>query len=405
MSKQQYNYLPKGRGFESGNHIYKRKNDKQTIETLFNLIQGGEYDKIKKFISEKNMPFNIQNDQGKTVIHLVLEDDKNNMEEYQKYDLIKFFIDNNAPVSIPDSNNVTPLHLACKFHYKKIVELLLDNGADILAVDNNNMNVLHYLCQGHIVQCKPRKPVKALIPKEGIKKNVPLELKNVFSLIIDILQGDDYKVYMRNIKNTMNNISEILKNELYDKEEEFIGSLSDVISDVGLSVVEKQQKINDKCKEHKDALVKIIQENLKETLKHVEIKPGYTNGWSPDERDSGMLPEDYNMKINSLKNKFSAEKIRLFEEINNIMIELGDLRDNTIYSNNNMGKSVHNVLLHNYNVYLNTYTDIDISVDWNELQKLILYPNIEEFFFQEINVIMDDGSQVPSCIIKKLWCL
>jgi ankyrin repeat protein len=285
--------MNKYKPYDIKDHINKKTNNNHNIETLFNLIQSGEYEKVKNILSHKNIPFNAINNSGKTVIHLVIEDDINNIEEEQKYDLIRFFIENNAPVSLPDQYNITPLHLACKYHYKKIVKLLLDNGADINAVDNNNMNVLHYLCQGYLTECKPNKPVTDLIPNKSIKKNIPFQFENLMNMIITVLKSDKYNTYMNNIKNSLNDIFIIFKNELTDEEKKILQLISGVTSNMNLSNNERIQKINEKCDEYKDTVIKIIKKGLANSLKREDIKPGYVDGWKPNNVSTYILADDY----------------------------------------------------------------------------------------------------------------
>ena len=124
-----------------------------SIIKLFTLTKEGDIHKIKEFISNNNINYlSARDNNGRNVIHSVIE----NMlitDEKQKCDIIDFFILNGVSVNVQDNNNITPLHLACKYQLYSVIELLLKNNANPNLVDNQHMSCLHYACQGNIVKC------------------------------------------------------------------------------------------------------------------------------------------------------------------------------------------------------------------------------------------------------------
>src|SRR5206468_2361382 len=96
-------------------------------------------------------------------------------------------IDHGAPVSLADNNNVTPLHLACKYQLKNIAELLLKAGAMANVSDNQGMSPLHYIILSQEVDCKSEKSTKigTLIPEK--KESGATEAKAISDELLAIL--------------------------------------------------------------------------------------------------------------------------------------------------------------------------------------------------------------------------
>lgn len=137
-----------------------------SIVKLFTLTKEGDIHKIKEFISNNNINYlSARDNNGRNVIHSVIE----NMliaDEKQKCDIIDFFILNSVSVNVQDNNNITPLHLACKYQLYSVIELLLKNNANPNLVDNQHMSCLHYACQGNIVKCDEEPKVDVLSKDE-----------------------------------------------------------------------------------------------------------------------------------------------------------------------------------------------------------------------------------------------
>lgn len=147
-------------------YIREKVVDEGNINTLFATMLDGDFQKIKNMISDKNITLNVRNSNGQSLIHVVLENNASNMKENQKYEIIKDLIDRNAPIGAQDKNNVTALHLACKYQYPKIIQLLIVKGANVNKTDNLNMTPLHYAVQGSIELCTDRKKSAHLFLKK-----------------------------------------------------------------------------------------------------------------------------------------------------------------------------------------------------------------------------------------------
>jgi ankyrin repeat protein len=174
----------------------KNTNPENTTK-IFDIAMNGNITDIKNAMSNLNMPLNIKNDDKKSLIHFVLEN-KIGISENDKLTLIKYLLDHGAGLSV-DKYNVTPLHLACKYQYKKIVDYLLNFG-DVNICDSNGMNALHYLVQGDVTDCNPNKKVGEFIDYKTKQNHIPSHIvKNEFELALeDDINKRQYKIYDTN---------------------------------------------------------------------------------------------------------------------------------------------------------------------------------------------------------------
>ena len=125
------------------------------INNLFTIAQDGvNYNKLKKFISERNDTYKLVNKDGETVIHMILQNDSPSVTETQQLGLIKFFVDHGVSVSAFNKNNETALHLAAKYQKPKIVKYLTEIGVNVNVENNKGMNPVNYSVQVKITKCK-----------------------------------------------------------------------------------------------------------------------------------------------------------------------------------------------------------------------------------------------------------
>jgi len=249
-------------------HLPEKKVNNEGIERLFTIVQDGDYNKIKNFISEQNITFNVKNKDGDTVIHKIITIPDNVMNEQQKLDLTKFFIQHGVSISTFNNNNITALHLACKYQYKKIVKLLLDNGVEVNVLDNQMMNPLHYLAQGNIVPCKKKKKIGNLINKNT--NNSPL--KNLTNNIIDTLYQQQFNIQFQNIYNTTKELNTYYPdffNQLLNNYQKDINNI--ILLEITTS--EKQQKMNDKIINLSHEINNFINDKFPNTFQKLIINP------------------------------------------------------------------------------------------------------------------------------------
>lgn len=393
-----------GPGFND--HLPLKRVDNKYIEKLFAIIQDGDYDKIRNFVSDKNITFDVRNENGESVIHVIIKNKKSDFEEREKYNLVKYFIEHGVSVSDFDKNNITPIHLAAKYQLPSIVELLIENGANVRVIDNQGMNPLHYLTQGKMIECKQRKKVKSLIPSEA-KREVPLiNFKNTTACIIDIFYHSSFSKFFTHAKNTINNFKDFFPSEFEEFEKKYIDDISKIMSN-NKNIKENDIKMRSKLMEFIKEINEFITKKLENSIKQLDIKPNQINGWSPN--DILGIPETElekiipdNIKIEKIEEEYEIMKYKVFnikfreniDNISKIKEKINNFIDNT-------SKNINKIIQHNINLYFNSvsynggsgnrgppipFDRLSKIVDWNELRNYMLYPNSNKLYMLEINL-------------------
>lgn len=188
-----------------------REVDPANITQIFDAATQGDISTFRNIIFNTNTPLNVKQG-GETLIHRVILN-PNISNENDKLEIIKYLVEHEAGYS-HNNFNVYPLHLACKFQYKHIVEYLL-NVVDVNASDNNGMNALHYLVQGQIGMCPENKKISKLVDVKKSGGITTKDLKDLSIGIIDVLNGKLPKLYFVHIKNIFTKLNENYP-EIYD---------------------------------------------------------------------------------------------------------------------------------------------------------------------------------------------
>ena len=97
------------------------------------------------------------------------------------YEKLQNYFKEQLIIDFPNQYDVTPLHYACYYGSKEVIDLLLDLGANIKAIDSDGNTCLHYA-----VKSKSIRAVKKLLVR-GAKKNVKnKEGKTPFNIAYDL---------------------------------------------------------------------------------------------------------------------------------------------------------------------------------------------------------------------------
>ncbi len=206
--------------------------NKEYISKIFETVNFGDISEIKLAMSKTNTPLNIRNDDGKGLIHYVLENDNIDNED-DKLEVIKFLLEHGASLSY-DKYNVCPLHLACKKQYAKITKFLL-KSSDVNACDSNGMNALHYLVQGDVKQCTDDKKIGKIIEKDPKKGIIMKEMKEISVEILNKLNG------MKDIIKPLND--KLLKLDKYYPEN---FDTTNLIGEIGKKLIEDKKSKEEK---------------------------------------------------------------------------------------------------------------------------------------------------------------
>lgn len=292
--------------------------NKEDIDKLFSIIRTGNISEINNYVSKNNNNYNVVDHNGNTPIHIILESD---MSKRNKIKLIYYFLKNNIFINKKSRNNLSELHLACKYQYSDIVILLLLYGANARSEDNNKMTPLHYAVQGNIVNCKHKKTVDGLIPKVyNNNKNVD----NIKGLIDKMNEITDFQ-------NTLKNIYDIFLQYVIDEEQKYKEFYSnkyvEILEDYYLSENEK-----------KDKMITIVRELIEEIKKDLDLN--FSNFLQP--MDIKEYPDEnypFDKKIEGL-NLFPPDEIKDFQDyIEKLLSNLNKLR----MLNNNFKENINDL--------------------------------------------------------------
>lgn len=358
------------RGFQAENLV-----DPDLIKKLYNIILESDLDKFKLFVANNNINLNIKDpDTGQGLIHILLSGE-NNIPENIIYKFIEYLISQGAPINIFDQYNISPIHLAAKNQYYNILELLLKNGANPDAVDSQNMTPLAWAAQGIPVACKPFKknPEIKLENNNNTKNNFQDLLKKLTIIIIDILYTDNFARYINHIKNFLqiNLFPDLYQKNLTD----YYQTINNILNSNN-NMVEVQDLINNQYKILTTGLSKLVENNLENTLKKLDIKPDFEqNQILPN-----ILPSDYK---NNLEFLYNQDQKNIFEELNNISTNLSEYLDKFTGFREDIFNNIHDI------IQINNTARISIpgAPSHNQLKNLILNPDTNLFEYPDLNII------------------
>lgn len=322
--------------------------DDKKIQELFQIVDSADFDKMKNFVSENNIIYNVRNYNGETVLHSILELD-NSKED--KLNMIKFFVSHGVAISAFDKFNVTALHIAAKKQYADIVLFLLQNGATPNAEDSSKMLPIHYAVQGNIKKCKDKKKVGDIVPGPiEERKEVNKTLLEATKVILQILFNPDFNQYITHITNAILNYRGYFEQEINELKTQL---------DTQILEIQKRQKTQEEQKKDmidarrkiKDQLEGKIKGKLTILTNEMTIQPNQADGWGvagASAQETGLfkvLPAPTNDKFvieqrKQIDTTFDRVKTEIIAEINKMItmtIELlviystGDAPDGPIF--------------------------------------------------------------------------
>jgi hypothetical protein len=172
---------------------------------LLGLAESIDSNRIKEYSIKHKIPLSVFDDNGNNLIHKIIENDSN--LEIHKLNVIKFLVNNGVSPDSPNSDNTTPLHLACQKQYSKIIKYLLDINSNPNYPDNIGMTPFHYLLSGKITNCPDKKEIKNFFTKSGEKpKKIPEdEMEKATKILYDLIINNNDN-HLKSINNLMKNI-------------------------------------------------------------------------------------------------------------------------------------------------------------------------------------------------------
>jgi len=266
---------------------YLPTHDQKKVLELFNLVENLDTSELLHYSLSNQIPFDvIYEDNGNSLIHIVIKMDKRKTNEISKLNVIKFLFQNGANPDTPNKMNQTPLHLACQYQLPIIVKYLLEINVNPNYTDNLGLYPFHYLFFGEI---KPVVNTKVLDfvqpPKEGkvdfIDNQTIIDIKRE---LYNLIKKDE------SLKIIKDSIGELIKftkplEDKYGKVMELYNTLKDpskvksrdILDAIKLYNNQIYQKIRERFNNFKD---------LSELNIHKGSKP---ESWNPN----GITDEDY----------------------------------------------------------------------------------------------------------------
>jgi ankyrin repeat protein len=365
--------------YESKYHVPEKKIPEDKINKLFNeIILKGNLFEIQDFINQNNLTLNVRDTDGQSPLHVLFNNPS--LLPIEKKQLTEFLISRGAPVNVFDKNNVTPIHLACKFQLNDIVNILLKNNADLNVQDNSNLTPLHYALIGFEIDC----PEKFELKKDFNNKSITIQ-ENINKIINDHFK-DDILQYLNLAQDFIYNLDKY-ENELL---EEKFKNLSEIInqklSDPNPNISDFERKksiestLQSKIKDLADAIFNKNQENLKLA-------------------DKKNILINFDDKIKILKTKYFQE---ILKKVINISSNLEEFKKNKDYvddwfqdKDNDLKNQLNlepTTRISFPNFYLYTYS-INKEVTIKDFYKIFIYilskhqENIGNYLQQLINIL------------------
>jgi ankyrin repeat protein len=318
------------KSYQTSTYISRPNKNIDSSSKAFALVKDRDIDKLKIFLSEYNSTLSFINDEGNTLLHVLLNttDDKDIIKIRQ---LTSFLLDHGVPVSTPNKANITALHLAAKLSDQEIIDMLIKHGASVNAIDNNDMTPLHYAVQGTVILCGSE------LIRKSIVKHKNEHTVNDFSKLTDdmeknirqLLEAEPFKVYVNHIKNTI----------AHEMKSFSAGEFEQVVIDAQTRLTATQSSdlktgIN---KTTMDNLLKLIARDavtdvsdicnkiLSSTINPLTIKPNQESGWGPNEneainkilpgnpeKDLAKVELEHDHFVRNALSKLSTENIQVF---------------------------------------------------------------------------------------------
>lgn len=204
--------------------VAKLSNNK--ISELFSLSDNMDSFELKNFSAIHKIPLSVSNNQGDNLIHKILKSTDESKNEILKLNLIKYLVSEGANPDQPNSDNNTPLHLACLQQHCNIIYYLLSIGANPNYRDDLGMTPLHYLLNGKIHLCPKSRILKRFIkfPKNydiKLKKNQK-KIKNLIWQYVKLYHNNTLNEFEQIVDNIFNNLdienaTNTFKNDLVKK--------------------------------------------------------------------------------------------------------------------------------------------------------------------------------------------
>lgn len=321
--------------------IPEKKPSDELVNNLFLTIADGNYFKMKEFMFTNNMLMNVKNGSGESALHLIIKN--SNITPYEKKDLIILAINKGAQVNAYDVNNISPLHLACKYQLVDIIKILLQYGANVNALDNQYKSPLHYVTLGENTECPKIEKIKPLIPlMSNVFKTNKIDFdKNNYDLnfaLREFFVGDTRtSKFLKHIKQSVDSINEMFPFELKKLQEKNKQEIIDILINSAGSDDYKSQEVFTKLTEIKTSLIDYVNSQIKMAIDPLTIKSNLPTGWGPDTLQQNRVLEYTSLEdfLNKIDRQLGENRHALILELQRLMGRLdSEINDLKVYNVN-----------------------------------------------------------------------
>ena len=370
-------------------HRLKYNYDSRKLADLFSSINNMNSDELTHINLVHKIPLTVSDNNGNNLIHYVLNNEDPTKTEFHRLNIIKFLFNQNVNPDAPNSDNITPLHLACMKQYSDIIKYLIDViGVNYNYQDNMGNTALHYLFVGIVKENKDDN-IKSLIPLQE-KKDIDKE-KLWLNTRKDIWDKIKNSKYLQAIKETIKKSisdSKQSKQIAIDFEEELVKENLDPTSRnepdriklfVGAYINKFRNIINKGWKNFPQ--ITDITIHQKQETSYPGLDTNEINNIEIPNKQGIIKNANINLRIKedieTEKNKI-LEQLKEIEEIEINYINFEDdiiqLRDNIVGPGNRLNlKNINN----NYDKYNDTWKDM-----------------VSEFVIDEVDNIIDLNNKI-----------
>lgn len=272
--------------------IPEKKVSDDMIGKLFLTVSEGNYLKIRDFLLNNQMSMGLKNENGESVLHIIIKN--SNISKNDKLALVKLGIEKGAPISSFDKNNITPIHLACKYQLPKVVGLLIEKGANVRVQDSQYKTPLHYAIVGESTDCKDVEKVKPIIPRRT-KGKVIKQSNNITDIqkyINDFMFADpETRKFVKQIQKSLSASADMFPFEITDRINKNKKDVVEILVAQDLNDDDKSKVIFERITSAKSSISNVINDKLEISLSPMSINTNTPNGWGPDNLEQNKILE------------------------------------------------------------------------------------------------------------------
>jgi len=188
--------------FDKSYRVIATHNSSQIVE-LFNLVNKLDTTELLQYSFTNQIPFDVINDNGDSLIHEVIRMDKRKTNDPSKLNIIKFLVQNGVNPDGPNKMNQTPLHLACSLQSESLVKYLLDVNVNPNYTDNLGLYPFHYLFSGEIKKINNTLDVLDFIDPPTKDKTDFFNKSDIIDIKQDIFDTVKLTPFIKSLKNTI----------------------------------------------------------------------------------------------------------------------------------------------------------------------------------------------------------